>query len=248
MGSAGIGLWHADLEHVLETRTLAEIAGLLDEYGLGTLELEFLMDWFGDVPDERRRESDRLRGLLWDAAAALPAHHVKVGNIPGTPCGIGELTERYGELCADAAEHHDAKVVYEFMPPDVNVQDLETALAVVDGANAPNGGLAIDTWHMSKLGIAPDELRRVPARHLGWVELSDGQYANMPDPVDETINHRALPGEGEFPIREYVAAVRDAGYVGPWGVEVLSQELRSLPIEEIFDRSYATSIAALAAD
>ena len=64
---------------------------------------------------------------------------MKVGNIPGTPCGIGELTERYGELCADAAEHHDAKVVYEFMPPDVNVQDLETALAVVDGANAPNG-------------------------------------------------------------------------------------------------------------
>ena len=53
----------------------------------------------------------------------------------------------------------------------------------------------------------------------------------MPDPVDETINHRELPGEGEFPIREYVAAVRDAGYDGPWGVEVLSQELRALPIE-----------------
>ena len=57
MGFAGIGLWHADLEHVLETRTLAEIAGLLNEYGLGTIELEFLMDWFGDVPDDRRRES-----------------------------------------------------------------------------------------------------------------------------------------------------------------------------------------------
>lgn len=247
VGFAGIGLWHADLEHVLETRDLAEIADLLDEYGLRYLELEFLMDWFGDVSHDRRRESDRLRNLLWGAAAALPAHHVKVGNIPGTPCGIAELTERYGELCADAAEHHDAKVVYEFMPPDVNVQDLETALAVVAGANAPNGGLAIDTWHMSKLGIAPDELRRVPAQHLGWVELSDGRYADMPDPVDETINHRALPGEGEFPISAYVAAVRDAGYGGPWGVEVLSLELRSLPIEEIFDRSYATSMAALAA-
>ena len=44
VGFAGIGLWHADLEHVLETRTLTEIAGLLDEYGLGTIELEFLMD------------------------------------------------------------------------------------------------------------------------------------------------------------------------------------------------------------
>jgi sugar phosphate isomerase/epimerase len=100
---------------------------------------------------------------------------------------------------------------------------------------------------MSKLGITPDDLRRIPARHLGWVELSDGRYENMPDPVDETINHRELPGEGEFPIREYVAAVRDAGYRGPWGVEVLSQKLRSLPIDRIFDRAYETSSAALAA-
>jgi sugar phosphate isomerase/epimerase len=131
------------------------------------------------------------------------------------------------------------------MPPDVNVQDLETALAIVEGADAPNGGLAIDTWHMAKLGIAPDELRGVPTRHLGWVELSDGRYRNLPDPVDETINHRELPGEGEFPIREYVAAVRAAGYQGPWGVEVLSQKLRSLPIEQIFDRAAETTRAQL---
>jgi sugar phosphate isomerase/epimerase len=247
VGFAGIGLWHADLEHILETRTLDEVKALLGEHDLRYLELEFVMDWFVDPGDERRRESDRIRKLLWEAAAVLPAHHVKVGNIPGTPCELDVLTERYAELCADAAEHHDALVVYEFMPPDVNVQDLQTALAIVEGADAPNGALAIDTWHMSKLGIAPDDLRRVPARRLGWVELSDGQFENMPDPVDETINHRALPGEGEFPIREYVAAVRDAGYRGPWGVEVLSQELRSLPIEQIFERAYETSSAALTA-
>ena len=55
----------------------------------------------------------------------------------------------------------------------------------------------------------------------------------------------ALPGEGEFPIREYVAAVRDAGYEGPWGVEVLSQKLRALPIEQIFDSAAETTRAQL---
>jgi sugar phosphate isomerase/epimerase len=245
VGFGGIGIWHADLVHVLETRSLADVAALLDEYGLRHLELEFLWEWFLDPSDDRRKESDTLRALLWEAAAALPAHHVKVGNIPGTPCEIPRLTEAYAELCADAAEHHDAKVVYEFMPPDVNVQTLETALAIVEGADAPNGGLAIDTWHMAKLGIEPDALRSVPARHLGWVELSDGRWENMPDPVDETINHRELPGEGEFPILEYVAAARDAGYDGPWGIEVLSEKLRGLPIEEIFDRAYETGSAQL---
>ena len=53
------------------------------------------------------------------------------------------------------------------------------------------------------------------------------------------------PAEGEFPIRAYVAALRDAGYAGPWGVEVLSEDLRALPIEEIFDCASATSRAQL---
>ncbi len=247
VGFSGIGLWHADLVHVLETRSLAEVKQLLDDNGLRYLELEFLWEWFLDPDDERRRASDENRKLLFDAAAALDAHHIKVGNIPGTPCEISRLTERFAELCADAAQHHDAKIVYEFMPPDVNVQDLDTALAIVEGADAPNGAIAIDTWHMAKLGIAPEDLRRVPARFLGWVELSDGQYEDMPDPVDETINHRRLPGEGEFPIADYVAACRDAGYEGPWGVEVISEELRNLPIEQIFERAYETSSAQLAA-
>jgi sugar phosphate isomerase/epimerase len=247
VGFGGIGLWHADLEHVLETRTLVEIKQLFDDHGLRHLELEFVMDWFLDPADERRRESDRIRALLWEAAAALDAHHVKVGNIPGAPCALGRLTECYAELCADAAEHHEARVVYEFMPFDVNVRDLDTALTVVEDADAPNGGLAIDTWHMGKLGILPGDLRRVPSRQLAWVELSDGLYENLPDLIDETVNHRRLPGEGEFPIRDYVAVCREVGYDGPWGIEVLSEELRNLPIEQIFDRSYEAGSAHLAA-
>ncbi len=248
VGMAGTGLWHADLEHVLETRTLPEVRKLFDDHGLSYLELEFLWEWFLDPSDERRQESDRLRALLFEAAAALPAHHIKVGNIPGTPCELPRLIEAYGELCADAAEHTDARIVYEFMPFDVNVHDLDTALALVDGADAPNGGLAIDTWHMSKLGITPDDLRRVPLSRLGWVELSDGFYENTDDPIDETVNHRQLPGEGEFPIPAYVAACREIGYDGPWGVEVLSEELRNLPIEEIFDRAYETTVSQLNAE
>jgi len=248
VGMSGTGLWHVDLEHVLEARTLPEVRRLFDDNGLAYVELEFLWEWFLDPSDERRRASDRTRALLFEAAAALPAHHIKVGNIPGTPCELPRLVEAYADLCADAASHTDARIVYEFMPFDVNVHDLETALALVDGADARNGGLAIDTWHMSKLGITPDELRRIPLARLGWVELSDGFFENMDDPVDETVNHRQLPGEGEFPLPAYIAACREIGYEGPWGVEVLSEELRNLPIEQIFERAYETSMSQLNAE
>ena len=245
VGFSGLGVWHADLVHVLERYSLEEMRSIMYEHGLAYLELEFLMNWFLDPGDERRVEEEATKTLLFDAAAVLPAHHVKVGNIPGTPCELSQVTERYGELCAEAAERHDAKIVYEFMPFDANVRDLDSALAVVGGADAPNGGLAIDTWHMSKLGITPEELKRIPPQHLGWVELSDGRFENMDDLIDETVNHRRLPGEGEFPIREYIAASREIGYDGPWGVEVLSEELRNQPIEQIFDRAYETASAQL---
>jgi sugar phosphate isomerase/epimerase len=243
VGFSGLGIWHADLEHVLETRSLREMRQIFDDNGLRYLELEFLMEWFLDPDDERRQAADRSRSLLFEAAAEFDAHHIKVGNIPGTPAPISQLTERFGELCADAAKHTDAKIVYEIMPFDVNVTGVDDAIAVVGGAGAANGGIAIDTWHMSKLGIPPDDLRRIPTEYLSWIELSDGQFANMDDPIDEVVNHRNLPGEGEFDIRGYIAACQDHGYPGPWGVEVLSEELRNNPLDVIFRRAYEATAA-----
>jgi sugar phosphate isomerase/epimerase len=243
VGFKGIGLWHADIEHQLETRSLREMKQIFDDAGLKYLQVEFLADFFVDPGEPARAESDRLRKLLFDTAAEFDAHHIKVGNIPGTPCELDKLTERFAELCDDAANYTSATVVYEFMPFDVNVNTLDAALHVVDGAGRRNGGLAIDTWHMGKLGIAPEDLRRIPLRYLSWVELSDGQVQNMDDLIDETVNHRRLPGEGEFDIPAYVEVCCEIGYEGPWGVEVLSEALRSLPIEEEFQRAYETTVA-----
>jgi sugar phosphate isomerase/epimerase len=96
---------------------------------------------------------------------------------------------------------------------------------------------------MTKLGIDPDELRRIPLEYLSWVELSDGRLDDMDDLVDETVNHRELPGEGEFDLRSYVEACIEHGYAGPWGVEVLSDELRNNPIDVIFRRAYEATAA-----
>ena len=248
VGYAGIGLWHADIEHQLETRSFREMKEIFDESGLKYLQLEFLDNFWVPKGDPLREASDKRRDMLFEAAVELDAFHIKVGNIPGTPAEIPQLAEAFAELCADARDRAGGvDVVYEFMPFDVNVKTVETALAVVQGANQPNGGLAIDTWHMAKLGIEPEHLRMIPLGCLTWIELSDGQWANMEDPVDEVVNHRNLPGEGQFPIREYVAVAQEMGYDKPWGVEVLSEELRSLPIEEEFKRSYEATIAQFGA-
>ena len=248
IGFSGLGIWHADLQHQLESSTLDEIKSVFEDAGLRHLELEFLWEWFLEPDDERRKAAEPIRNMLFEAGGTLGAHHIKVGNIPGTPCDLDTLTEKYAELCADAANHTDAKIAYEFMPFDVNVHDLDTAIRLVEGAGASNGGLVIDTWHMSKLDIKPDDLRRIPLEYLTWIELSDGQFEDMEDSIAEVTRFRALPGEGEFDIPGYIAVAQDMGYPGPWGVEVLADSLRNNPIEVIFDRSYESTASQFKAE
>jgi sugar phosphate isomerase/epimerase len=247
VGFSGLGLWHADVAHQLQTRTLTEMKEIFDHAGLRHLEVEFLADFFAEPGTPERTASDKLRRQLFETAATFDAHHIKVGNIPGTPCELPRLTEEFAALCDEAAQHTDAKIAYEFMPFDVNVNTLDDALALVTDAGRANGGLAIDTWHMSKLDIPPADMKRIPSQYLTWVELSDGQFQTMEDAIDEVINHRNLPGEGEFDIPGYVDALREAGYAQPWGVEVLSAQLRSLPIEQEFERAYETTASQFAA-
>ncbi len=245
-GFSGIGLWHADLEHILGRLTLAEMRQILDDNGVQCTELEFLTDWFLDARDERRQAADSRRRLLLDASVALGAHHIKVGNLTGAPCPPGRLTEQFAALCAEAARHTTAKIVYELMPFDPNTSSLGKVLTVIEGADASNGGVAIDTWHMGKLAIPPGDMSRIPPRFLSWVELSDGQRASMPDLGEETLNHRKLPGEGELGVGQYVAQCLAHEYTGPWGVEVLSEELRNLPMQEMYRRAYQATAAQFA--
>lgn len=242
VGFSGIGIWHADLLHILEERSYTEVKQILTEHGIKYLELEFLQDWFVDEGDEKRKASDELRKTLLEAAEALDAKHIKVGNLVGTPTPVEQVTEAFAELCADAAEY-GTEIVYELMPFDPNVNDLDNLLAVVEGAGAENGGLILDPWHVVKLKIPFDDLRRIPARYIKAMELDDGYLESTQDLLTETLHHRKLCGEGEFDVKGFIRVLQDIGYGGPWGIEVLSAELRMLPMDEMITRAYDTTIA-----
>jgi len=249
VGFRGLGLWGADIAHQLETgRSLQEMVAIFRDAGLEWIEIEFLQDFFMPEGSAERAESDRARQLLFDAAAAFDAHHIKAGNIPARVCELDRLAESLAGVCAEAAQRTSAAIAYEIIPSDPQINSLESGLDLLERAGAPpNLGLAIDTWHLAKLDIATDKLRALKPEQIAWVELSDGHYHNLEDFVYEVTCDRNLPGEGEFPIPEYVEALHAAGYPGPWGVEVLSAPLRELPIEEGFNRAYETALAQFTA-
>ena len=238
-GFRGFGMWHSDLEHVLKKRTLREMKQILDDNGIKHIELEFLNDWFLD--GERKKQSDIRKKMLLEAAEALHAHHVKVGDFFSEKVPLPHLIEAFAELCAEAADR-GTKVGFEVMPFAV-IKNLEDSRKLVEGAGASNGGICLDTWHIVKLGIPYDEVRRIPAQHIISVELNDGTFECPWSLHEDTINHRRLCGAGEFDVKGFIAAAQGAGYNGPWGIEVLSEELRTWPLERITTQAFCTTMA-----
>lgn len=238
-GFTGFGIWHADLAHVLRARPLTEMKQILDDNGIEYLELEFLTDWFLD--GERKRQSDICKKMLLDAAEALRAHHVKVGDFYQETVPMPRLIEAFAELCAEAAER-GTRVGFELMPFAM-IQTLEDSLRLVEGAGASNGGICLDTWHIVKLKIPYDELRRIPSHYITSVELNDGTFECSWSLQEDTVNHRRLCGEGEFDVKGFIAAMQDAGYSGAWGIEVLSEELRKWPLERLTTGAFETTMA-----
>lgn len=242
-GFKGIGLWHADLEHTLKSRSFNEMKQILDDNGIIDVELEFLTDWF--LEDERRKKSNETRKMLMEAAEVLDARHIKVGDFFDHPCPMPKLIECFADLCAEAADR-GTNILYELIPISV-VKTLDDTLAMVEGAGAANGGYIFDTWHVFSLGITFEEIeRKVTTETLMGVELNDGPK-NMPSEPeawgDLTVNHRLLCGEGDFDLKGFIQCMDRIGYDGPYGVEVLNAEIREWPLDKIMKRSYDTTLA-----
>lgn len=243
-GYAGIGLWHGDLLRWREGHDYAALRQVIERAGLKHIELEYLAGWFGD--GEERRQSDAVRHDLFAAADALGARHIKVmppfGNA-GWP--TTRLIDAFGELCAQAARH--GLLIALEMIPYSDLPTLDAALAVVAGAEADNGGLLIDIWHVLRSGDSLDAILRVPARYILAAEINDADQAMRGDIAEDSMRHRKLCGEGAFDVPLFIARMTEAGYRGPYGVEILSDTLRQMPLEQVARRTFDTARAQFAA-
>ena len=167
-------------------------------HGLEYLEVEFLMDWFFDPEGEpERADSDRPRKLLFDAAAALGAHHIKVGNIPGTPCELDQLDRALRRaLRRRRAAHQRADRLR------VHAVRRQRSHARRGARGRRRRGPPRTAGSRSTPGTAassasrPRTCAQIPGEYLGLGRASRRPVENMDDPIDEVVNHRAPARRG----------------------------------------------------
>ena len=235
-GFTGIGIWHTDLEHILQYRTLKEMKKILDDNGIKHVELEFITDWF--LEGARKSESDSRKKRLFEASEALHAKHVKVGDFYNETCPMPRIIDAFAALCKDA-ENYGATIGFEIMGCAM-IDNINDAVTMVKTAGAKNGGLIIDIYQVANLGMTYDEISSIPLEYLISVELNDG---TLPGSPNHDPSNRRFCGDGEYDIKGLINCINTMGYVSPWGVEVISEELATLPLNELSMRAFNTTMA-----
>jgi sugar phosphate isomerase/epimerase len=243
VGWEGFGLLHADLAIAQRTIGLQELRRIFDGAGIRHVELEVLPWWW--TTDERRAVSDQRRTLLLGAAEVLGARAIKVaaegGGRPVDPARFHDDFDRLATQAGDAG----ARVALEFMPM-TNLASLQAGVNFVTAVGNPHGGLAVDTWHVHRGGTSYAELERIlPAEYTVVVELDDADEQVVGTLWEDTLDRRRLPGEGAFDVPAFIAAVHRAGYRGHWGVEIISEQHRQLPVREGLTRARAATLRTL---
>jgi sugar phosphate isomerase/epimerase len=101
--------------------------------------------------------------------------------------------------------------------------DLNSLSAALDLARAvPGAAVNVDVLHLMRCGNRVAELAAADPALIAWSQFSDGP---LHQPVErqehEARYQRQVPGTGEFPLRDFIAAL-PAGV--PIGVEVPAQD------------------------
>lgn len=211
-GWRAVGLWFDAA--TWSDATTADVAARLADTGLTALDIEPVILGRGADAGEQ----------LVDAAGALGVPFLLVA---GGPASHAEAVERVGALCAYAAQAAPRlTVVLEFLPI-FTIGTMAAAVAVVDEVGAGNSGVLVDTLHLARSGGSAAELGALAAARPGlfpYLQLADaGALAPVGATAlrEEALHGRLLPGEGDLPLDEMIAAVPGV----PVSVELRSRAL-----------------------
>lgn len=239
-GWNGIGLVNADLQRAKRELGYPALRTAVDRAGLEYREVEILDNWW-TVGEERKR-ADRLRDELFEAAAELGAQRIKVMScLDASPPPHERFVRELRELSRRAA---DAGVVLalEPMPFSSNVATLEAGVRLLEEVDHSAAGMTIDTWHVFRAGTPYERIPEiVPLEFVAVVELNDCAEEPVGSLWADTVDNRRLPGEGDASVTEFVRWVAATGFQGPWGVEIISTELRALPLRAALEVSARTT-------
>lgn len=232
-GINGIGVWRQKLADFGEEKGML----LLQEQ---QLQVSALL-WAGGFTGSDGRS---YRESVWDATEAIRlASELRAGCLVVYSGGRGGHTSNHSrrifkaalqDLLPVAAEF-DVKLAIEPMHPGCAAEwtfltCLDDVLTLMDELRSSHLQLVFDAYHLSG---CEQSLSRLPELipHIALVQLGD---AKRPPQGEQ---NRCRLGEGILPLRETVAKLTQAGYVGNYEIELMGEEIETQDYVELLRHS-----------
>jgi sugar phosphate isomerase/epimerase len=108
------------------------------------------------------------------------------------------------------------------------VNSLRHALAVLEAANRPNVGLAVDFWHCFVAGDTPEDVAALDPALIKAVHVCDGLAVPPGEIPDQDVYRDVAMGGGVIPLQEWVDAAKATGYDGWWCTEIFCRKTAQL--------------------
>lgn len=207
-----------------------DIGRLLEDNNLSVSGIDPLFNW---LPSAVNLEGDDVISRCTRATIDEVFHlaHVAGTDLVNAPLGLAtpdseqQIIDCFATLC-ERASQEDLRVSLEFMP-FTQVSNLAAAARIVSQAGSENGGIMFDCWHHHRSGGKADDILDFPPELFFALQLDDAMSDPMEDILEETMNHRLLPGEGCI---DLVQTLRNLDKIGArivYDVEVFKAPLRS---------------------
>jgi len=120
-----------------------------------------------------------------------------------------DMARTYDQLAilADLVVERGMRFIVEFAPPNA-INSLAGALAAVDHVGRERCQIMFDAMHFFRSGARLADLAGLDPAQIGYAQLCDVPLVSKDGGyMQEAMFARQAPGEGELPLREWIAAL-----------------------------------------
>ena len=195
------------------------------DLGLELVALQPLRD-FEAMPDPARAKNFDRAARKLDLMHELGARLLCLcSNVSPDAIDDRERAARDLAELADLARQHGMRIGYEALAWARWVKDWTAAWDIVRAADRDNLGIVLDSFHICVRGNPIEPIAALPAEKIALVQVADAPALTM-DPLSLSRHYRCYPGQGDYPIVDYLDAVTRSGYRGPLSLEIFNDQFR----------------------
>ena len=204
----------------------ADVGKTIRDLGLKLVTFQPFRDFEGMPEPQRTRAFERAE-RKFDLMEELGTDLLMVcSNVsPHSQGGLDRAAKDLAEL-GDRAAKRGLRIAFEALSWGKHISDYRDSWEVVRRANHPNVGLVLDTFHIIARKVPLDAISSIPGDKIFLVQVADAPTLEM-DPLSWSRHFRCFPGQGDFPLGDFMRNLAMTGYDGPLSLEIFNDQFRS---------------------